>query len=460
MPRKPKINIRPQKDSPTPNLKRPVPSNPRKGLDLKIGIGLFIVFLLGLSWWLAKVPHQQTSSTYLPSPSPSDSVSTPPLLQIDNFWDINPDLYYSEEIIVKDDISVYDFLIQSTFSPEDVRYLTTNLHSRGLTQFKKDQDLSLIRSKKSHTPETVLVYTDNQVDYLFIYSLPYPQVFERSKTIETKSFSKTIRIEYSLIAALIKEGIPHKEFVAEMDKALKYSVDFFHLTEGDEFRFIAEGVYSNGELTQTGQLWAIEYHPSDGSLVERAFWIPTDSQPSKGHYVDDLGRKLSRRFLKSPVEYGVISSHYDENRTDPIFKVKKAHRGTDFAARAGTPILALGDGTISKQGFGARNGNFIKIRHDETYSTQYLHMQQFADGMFTGKKVQKGEVIGYVGSTGHSTGPHTCLRFWVNGEQVDFFKHDPSHSTDGLGEMAGSDFLNLRDSLLQVLSNIPREISL
>ena len=128
---------------------------------------------------------------------------------------------------------------------------------------------------------------------------------------------------------------------------------------------------------------------------------------------------MKKAFLKSPVEYARISSRFSLNRFHPILKRNKGHFGTDYAAPKGTPIRAVADGTITKASYTSGNGNFVKIKHDKVYETQYLHMCKFGPGIRPGVHVKQGQTIGYVGSTGLATGPHVCFRFWKNGRQVD-----------------------------------------
>lgn len=131
---------------------------------------------------------------------------------------------------------------------------------------------------------------------------------------------------------------------------------------------------------------------------------------------------MNKGFLKAPVKASRISSYYNLNRFHPILKRRRPHLGTDYAAPHGTPIQAVGDGVVSIASYTNGNGNYVKIKHDDTYQTQYLHMSGFADGIRAGSHVKQGQTIGYVGSTGLATGPHVCFRFWKNGRQVNHLR--------------------------------------
>jgi murein DD-endopeptidase MepM/ murein hydrolase activator NlpD len=141
-----------------------------------------------------------------------------------------------------------------------------------------------------------------------------------------------------------------------------------------------------------------------------------------GKYYDWDGRPARTAFLKAPLKVSRISSRYDLNRLHPILGYHKAHFGTDYAAPYGTPIMAVADAVVEEATHRGGNGNFVKLRHDKTYETQYLHMQGFAKGIRPGTRVVQGQTIGYVGSTGLATGPHVCFRFWKNGVQVDHLR--------------------------------------
>jgi murein DD-endopeptidase MepM/ murein hydrolase activator NlpD len=147
-------------------------------------------------------------------------------------------------------------------------------------------------------------------------------------------------------------------------------------------------------------------------------------QKSGIEYFDPDGKSLRKALLKYPVEFTRISSRYTGRRFHPVQKRYKAHLGTDFAAPTGTPIRSVGDGIILEARYGKYNGNYVKVKHNGIYSTQYLHMSKIARGIKPGTKVKQGQVIGYVGSTGLARGSHLCFRFWKNGVQVDALKVD------------------------------------
>ena len=156
-----------------------------------------------------------------------------------------------------------------------------------------------------------------------------------------------------------------------------------------------------------------------GKLIY-AFPFQQDTISGKIDYFDEEGKALKNFFLKAPLKFVNITSRYTKNRFHPVQQIWKAHNGTDYAAPTGTPIMTTAAGTVEQTGYTAGNGNFVKVRHDRTYSTQYLHMSKIL--VRRGQFVNQGDVIGRVGSTGLATGPHVCYRFWKNGAQVDALK--------------------------------------
>lgn len=223
-------------------------------------------------------------------------------------------------------------------------------------------------------------------------------------------------ITSSLWSAMEESGHAY-ELIDMMEDALAWQVDFHHVQKGDEFRLVYEHKYVRGEPAGIGKLLGAYYRT--GNKEYYSIWY--ESGKYKGFY-DQNARPMKSAFLKAPVKFSRISSRFSNNRFHPILKRYKGHFGTDYAAPYGTPIVAVADGIITKAGYTGGNGNYVKIRHDDVYETQYLHMQKFASGIRTGTHVKQNDVIGYVGSTGLATGPHVCFRFWKNGKQVDHLR--------------------------------------
>lgn len=207
------------------------------------------------------------------------------------------------------------------------------------------------------------------------------------------------------------------ELASSIEGVYAWSVDFFKLQVGDKF------VVTYDEKSVDGKPYAVDnikyawFEHAGGGLYAFDF---TDKTGEVSGFYNELGEEMKRPFLMAPVQYTRISSRYNSGgRFHPVLKRTRPHLGTDYAAPTGTPIYTTADGTITAATRSGGNGIYVKVRHNKTYETQYLHMSKIADGIRPGVRVRQGDVIGYVGQTGLATGPHVCYRFWKNGKQID-----------------------------------------
>ena len=237
---------------------------------------------------------------------------------------------------------------------------------------------------------------------------------EKEFTIVEKTASAAI--ENSLYVDLTKQGVP-AAVVVRLADLYAWSIDFFKVQRNDSIKLIYEAKILDDTLVYgTGRILAATFYHK-GKYHYGFYFKPEDE--TKGGYYDEEGKALKAMFLKAPLNFFRISSRYNLKRFHPVLKTRRPHLGTDYAAPTGTPIMSTANGVIEAMGYTSGNGNYIKVKHNSTYSTQYLHMSKFAKGMKKGRSVSQGEVIGYVGSTGLATGPHVCYRFWKNGKQID-----------------------------------------
>lgn len=207
-----------------------------------------------------------------------------------------------------------------------------------------------------------------------------------------------------------------------MSNVYAWTIDFSRIQPGDRFRILYERDWVAGKPVGLPRVVSSEFIHRGRNFPAFAF-----DQGEGLDYFDETGASLRKAFLKAPVEFSRISSRFNKKRFHPVLKKVKAHLGTDYAAPHGTEILAVGDGVVTEASYTKGNGKYVKIRHNDTYTTQYLHMSR--RNVKAGQAVRQGDVIGYVGSTGLATGPHVCFRFWKNGQQVDHLKEDFPPST-------------------------------
>ena len=279
-----------------------------------------------------------------------------------------------------------------------------------------DKPFTMLRSKNKKNDLQVFIYQPDALNY-YVVDLRDTAVVAYKKT-------KPITIKRRTIGGVLKESLSETLGNAKIEGALAskiskiyaYSIDFMKLKKGDRFaitfteRFINDTVYDGVEELEAS---FFEYK---GKIIY-AFPFAQNPDSDKIEYYDEQGKTLKNFFLKSPIKFSRISSRFSTSRFHPVQHRWKAHKGTDYAAPRGTPISATAGGVVEQSGFTAGNGNFVKVKHNGTYSTQYLHMSKIL--VRRGQRVSQGQVIGLVGSTGLATGPHVCYRFWKNGVQVD-----------------------------------------
>lgn len=265
-----------------------------------------------------------------------------------------------------------------------------------------------------HDGPEFFVYEKDELEYVVFCLGDSCYAYTGQHPSETRIKAVEGTIHSSLYQTMDDIGIG-PALALELAEIYAWTIDFYRIQKGDHFRVLFEEQWVDDKPIGISRLLAADFNHAGESLQSYYF-----EQDSLGDYFDEQGNSLKKAFLKAPLKFSRISSHYTKKRFHPVLKRYKAHLGTDYAAPHGTPILAVGDGVVIASQFKQNNGNYVKIRHNGTYETQYLHMSKRA--VKTGDHVRQGEVIGYVGSTGLATGPHVCFRFWKNGEQVDHLK--------------------------------------
>ena len=274
---------------------------------------------------------------------------------------------------------------------------------------------TLFRSKDRNKNLQAFVYQPDKGSYYVIDLRDSVKVYKRTRPVTFKRKTIAGSLNGSLSEAIEKEGVD-PALASKITKIYAWSIDFFKLKRGDKFgitfteRFIDDTIYDGVDSLKAA---FFEYK---GKTIY-AFPFEQNEGSGKLEYFDDEGKALKNFFLKAPLKYVNITSRFAKTRFHPVQMIWKAHKGTDYAAPTGTPIMTTASGVVEQTGFTAGNGNFVKVKHDRTYSTQYLHMSKIL--VRRGQRVNQGDVIGKVGSTGLATGPHVCYRFWKNGAQVD-----------------------------------------
>ncbi|WP_298145203.1 peptidoglycan DD-metalloendopeptidase family protein [Flavobacterium sp.] len=274
---------------------------------------------------------------------------------------------------------------------------------------------TILRTKDSTKKVRALIYEPDPSEYFVVHfgDSVYAERKKRPVTIKRRTIAA--ELNGSLSEMLAKEKV-NPALATEISQVYAWSIDFFKLQKGDRFAITFKERYINDSIYDGVASLDAAFFEYKGKLIY-AFPFKRDSLSTKVEYYDEEGKPLKNMFLKAPLKFINITSRFAKSRFHPVQLTWKAHKGTDYAAPHGTPIMSTAAGVVEKTGYTAGNGNFVKVRHNRTYSTQYLHMSKIL--VRRGQSVSQGQIIGKVGSTGLATGPHVCYRFWVNNVQVD-----------------------------------------
>jgi len=318
-------------------------------------------------------------------------------------------------------------------------------------KIKAGKPYVLLKSRDSLEKAQVFIYEKNREDYVVVDFQDEVTAEEKSHpiTIVEKEISGVIN---SNLSSTFDELDTNVLVAYRMADIYAWTIDFFKLQEGDRFKVVYEERYVNDTVPAgIGRVKASVFEHKGRPVY--AYLFQNDSLPGGSDYFDENGDNLRRAFLKGPLKFNRVSSRYNLKRRIKYYGYKvRPHKGTDFAGSVGTPILATADGTVTKSERKGGNGNYVKIRHNGTYETQYLHMQKRS--VRVGDFVRQGDVIGTIGMTGNTGGPHVCYRFWKNGRQVDPFKEDLPAS-EPLAEELKPIFDSIMQPLQKQLEAIP-----
>ncbi len=302
-------------------------------------------------------------------------------------------------------------------------------------------------SKDSSNTLQYFVYQITPINFLILNfkDSVTSELFHKKITLMKKAISG--EINNSLYVSLAEQNID-PELVISLSEIYAWQIDFYRIMKGDKYKVIFEEKYVDNKPVGINKIIGAEFtHRKENYF---AFSFKTNGN---NEYFDEEGNSLQKAFLKAPIKFSRISSRFTYRRFHPVQKRYKAHLGTDYAAPQGTPIHSVGDGIVLAATYSKYNGRFVKVKHNGTYSTQYLHMYKIASGIQPGVKVKQGQVIGYVGHTGLARGNHVCFRFWKNGKQVDPFKQKIP-SSKPIAKKYFNDFKIIKDKIITELNNI------
>lgn len=308
---------------------------------------------------------------------------------------------------------------------------------------------TILKSKDSLSNVEVFIYEESRINYTVVNLKDSISALRNKKPVTIKKNIVSGVITSSLSAAMDNEGLSIL-LADKLADIYQWKIDFFKIQKGDQFKIIYNEKYINDTVyAGLGKIEAAVLTHYKNPYY--AFEFGKDSLSGFAKFYDEEANSLQSFFLKAPLKYSRISSRYTKRRFHPVQKRWKAHKGTDYAAPTGTPIWSTADGVVIKSSYTRGNGNYVKVRHNDKYTTQYLHMSK--RNAKVGQRVKQGDVIGYVGSTGLATGPHVCYRFWVYGKQVDPYKQNLP-SSEPLKESLKPMYFAKMDSLKKELGQI------
>jgi len=318
---------------------------------------------------------------------------------------IKPNVFLSD-ILRKHGVSLneIDRLIKNSKSVFDVRKL------------RSGNDYILFCDRDSVARARYLVYEHDPTSfYIFSFNDSLNITLYR-KSIKSEIRYATGTIETSMWDAMIEGGLA-PSLANDLSGIFAWTVDFFGLQKGDNFKVIYEERLIDDRRFATGRIYAAQFRRSGSTITAIPF-----IQNEKESYFDVDGKSLKKAFLKAPLQFSRISSHFSSARMHPVLRIVRPHYGVDYAAPIGTPVLSIGDGRVTSATTENGSGKMVRIQHNSVYATAYLHLSAFGAGIAPGVFVKQGDIVGYVGSSGLSTGPHLDFRFFMNGSPVDPLK--------------------------------------
>ncbi len=327
------------------------------------------------------------------------------------------DSFYVVKDVVKPNENLSTILLNYNTSMITIEQLVTKAAGIfDVRKIKTGNNYTILCTNDSTKRAEFFIYESNPTEYVVFEIGDSLHVHLGRKEIEVRIKTASNKISSSLWNAMAEIKSSPNLTIA-LSEIYAWTIDFYAIQKGDNFTAIYEELYVDGEPIGLGNILSARFN--SGGKDNFAFRFDQDGQSD---YFDDKGQSLRRAFLKAPLKFSRISSHFSNSRMHPVLRIRRPHHGVDYAAPKGTPVHTIGNGTVIEARYAGGAGRMIKIKHNSTYSTAYLHLSGYAKGIDKGSHVQQGEVIGYVGSSGLSTGPHLDFRFYKNGTPIDPLK--------------------------------------
>jgi len=405
--------------------------------------GILVVLVALLFIWgfslLGKRKKEQ------PPAEPEQVIETKPVLK----FGLPVDSFTVKEASVKRNENLSDILIREGISYQTIdRIARTSGPVFDVRKLREKHNYYFFSTRDSLKKLAYFIYEIDPVDYVVYQLKDSLHIYKGKKPIvrEIRTASGTIS---SSLWNTMKDNDINPVLALQLSDVYAWTIDFFGIRKGDKFRVIYEESYVDSLPVGITNIFASQFQHRGEDFY--AFQFKQDSIVS---YYDEKGKSLKKAFLKAPLKFSRISSHFTHSRLHPILKFRRPHLGVDYAAPTGTPVESIGDGVVTRKGYQAGGGgNYMYIKHNSVYTTSYMHLNGFAKGIAPGVRVRQGQVIGYVGKTGLATGPHLDFRVFKNGAPIDPLKVkappvEPVHEKNLVSYTA------VKDSLMTELQKI------
>lgn len=295
-----------------------------------------------------------------------------------------------------------------------------------------------------------LVYEKSLTEYVIFSAADSLYVKKEKKNVTTKECYAEGVINSSLYGTMYENKL-NPAIADKLAEIYKYTIEFFTLQKGDSFKVIYQEHFIDTLSVGIGKIYGAEFIHNG-----KSYWAIRFQQGDEIGYWDELGKNLRKNFLRAPLEFKARVSSRFGMRVHPITRIRRPHNGVDYAAPTGTPVFAVADGVVTRKYFERGGGNTLKVRHGQGLESGYLHLSRFAKGIAQGAKVRQGQVIGYVGSTGMSTGPHLDFRIWRSGKPIDPLKI-PSMPTNPIEGKYKGPFGEMKNDIFQAVKEYSKE---
>ncbi len=315
-------------------------------------------------------------------------------------------------------------------------------------KIRSGQNFTVFHKQDSTETPHYFVYENSVTDYYVFELFDSLKVYRGEKDVKVRQARASGVIESSLWNTIIDNNLDPM-LALKLNDIFAWTIDFFAIQRGDRFRVIYDELYVDSSFVGIGEIYAVQFdHFGDANYAFRFF------QDDRYDYFDETGVSLRKAFLKAPLDFYRISSRFSHSRLHPVLRIRRPHLGVDYAAPKGTPVMSIGDGVVTERAYQkGGGGNYVKIKHNSVYSTLYMHLSGFGKGVAPGTRVKQKQVIGFVGSTGLSTGPHLDFRVFKNGKPIDPLKVE-APPVEPVKQEYLAVYSTLKDSLLTELHKI------